>query len=127
MLAAMKSTPLSRRLAMKATLRDRRSRREQHGGALAAFFERGPELESVVIAPALDLNEFSDELAATAHEPGDPFALGVHAEAGDALLVGAHTEICHVVRHRYSLLGSVQGSTAEECFRAVLKEEKSAV
>jgi hypothetical protein len=79
---------------------------EELGAGQAAPRDGLGELGPVVVAAALDLLELRDDLPVAAVEEGrHGVALGVQAEAGLALAVGAHPEVGDVAAGGH-LLGS---------------------
>jgi hypothetical protein len=61
---------------------------KKDGTTPAAFVQGGAQLGAVVLPPALDLDEFRDDMSTFMDISGNGIALRLHAQAGDALLVG---------------------------------------
>jgi hypothetical protein len=67
---------------------------DKHGPALPAFYQRHQQLRPIsMLLAALYLDKLRDDLSAVLDISTNGFALRVHTEASDALLVGAHTEM----------------------------------
>ena len=83
------------------------------------------------LPPSLRLDTFRQQLPARAHVPGDDLPLGVHAEAGDALLVRRNAKVRDVIVNHCLERNANEVPMAavqqEESRRAILNEGKVAV
>jgi hypothetical protein len=77
-----------------------------------------------VLLAAFDLNELRDDLSTVLDISTDGLPLRVHVEAGDALLVRAHSEVAAKVNQRF------RSSSGRKCprraFGEIIAEEYSA-
>jgi hypothetical protein len=83
---------------------------------------------SVVLPAALDLHEFRNDVSAVLDISADGLMLRVHAEAGDALLVGGNPKVnCESCQDRTLTEGDMSAVVQKKRATSTLNEGKVAL